>query len=613
MGKLDLVRANTRLTEREIVETSAVRVRSRVDLYVNLPDKFSSRLPSRVQSGLTEALDAASKTRVFRALGIAVPKPSPVATEDTAGERALIPGLLARELTWTRNPPSIADEFEITLRGDSLPVDLRLFESIQVFGWLFVHSNNAQTLDQAMENLKPGDPGSFAGVVDSVERDDASGDITLSCRDFTALLLAREATPAVFEGIDIDQSLEGIVLTLINEVPGGDKWIVQARGAVNEGPTISARLTEEKRIRKKKGFYETITVADKKGIVSVQVKDINFNGGTDQDLVDKVMGRKTTRRVRVTNYGGGKEQKVEHVPRSTPKSYSIGLALKSKRVYRPAKYQTKIIKPTPDRVWGSKKMSIWDAITRVCQLVGAIPEVGVSTSGNPMVVIVDGLEIQSGETLRPFQRGDRSHRVMQHGNDIAQMVERRELIGGNRVNWVEVYSTDPVTGKTLRERFHDDTRDADGKRVDNNGITVFAHGANSSAALQRIAKRVWAQVNRGELELTFSSSLPWTSGGTVRDADLLTCASGALIEMQFARADRFKGLDLEDAFQLIGVPKSAARKLAEASDRLKPSLLFQVAEIVHTMGESGEYRADIIAQTLLDDIRATRGETLEAI
>jgi hypothetical protein len=480
-----------------------------------------------------------------------------------------------------------------------------------VFGWLFVHSNNAQTLDQAMENLKPGDPGSFAGVVDAVERDDASGDITLSCRDFTALLLAREATPEVFEGIDIDQSLEGIVLTLINEVPGGDKWIVQARGAVNEGPTISARLTEEKRIRKKKGRYETIQVYDKKGVSSVQVKEVEFNGGTEQDLVDKVMGRKTSK-LKITTFGDN-TQKVERVPRSTLESYSLQLPLKSKRVYRPGTYQTKIIKPTPDRVWGSKKMSIWDAITRVCQLVGAVPEVGVSTSGNPMVVIVDGLEIQSGQTLRPFQRGDRMHRVMQHGNDIAQMVERRELIGGNRVNWVEVYSTDPVTGKTLRERFHDDTRDADGKRVDNNGITVFAHGANSSAALRGIAKRVWAQVNRGELELTFSSSLPWTSGGTVRDADLLSCASGALIEMQFARADRFKGLDLEDAFQLIGVPKSAARKLAEASDRLKPSLLFQVAEIVHQMGENGEYRADVIAQTLLDDIRVTRGETLEAI
>lgn len=612
---LDLVKQSNKMTAVEksgpLTGVAAVRVRSRIDLYVNLPDKFSSKLPTRLQAELTDALTAAAATSALRKLGVEVPKPSPVATEDVAGDRALIAGLIARELTWTRNPPSVADEFEVVLRGDALPVDLRLFESIQVFGWIFVHANHGDDLDDVMSRLKPGDPGSFGGVVDVVERDDATGNVTLTCRDFTSLLLSREVTPEVFEGIDLNQPLDAIVLTLINEVPGGDKWLVTPRGAVAGLDAVATKLSEEKRIRKKKGYWETITVPDKKGVISVQVKEVEWNGGTDQDLVDRVMGRKTAK-LKITNYADNR-QKVEKVPRSTPESYSIGLAIKSKRVYRPGVYQTKIIKPTADRIFGSKKMSVWDAITRVCQLMGTVPEVGVSSSGNPMVVIVDGLEIQDGQTLRPFERDGRNHRVMVHGDDISQLVERRQLIGGHRVNWVEVYSTDPVTGRTLRERFHDNTRDDDGKRIDSNGMTVFAHGANSTEALQRIARRVYAQVNRGELELTFSASLPWTSGGDVHDADLLACGPGALLEMQFARVDRFKGLDLERALKLIGLPQGAARKLADASERLKPSLIFQVAEIVHTLGEGGEYRADIIAQTLLDDIRLARGETLEAL
>jgi Rieske Fe-S protein len=615
VSSLDIVRQSNRQTAQEEVSpyagTAAVRVRSRVDLYVNLPDKFSSKLPPRLQSELTEAFTELAASSVFKRLGIQVPKPSPVATEDTAGDRALIAGLVAKELTWTRNPPSIADEFEITLRGDALPVDLRLFESIQVFGWIFVHDNYADDLDDAMSRLRPGDPGSFGGVVDTVERDDATGNITLSCRDFTTLLLAREVGPDVFNGIDMNQTLDAIVLTLVNEVPGGDKWLVTPRGAVAGLNAVSTKMAEEQRKKKKRGTWETIVVPDKNAISSIQVKEVEWNGGTDQALVNKVMGRGTAK-IKTTTYGDNR-QKVELVPRSTPESYSQRLAIKSKRVYRPAVYQTKVVKATPDRIFGSKRMSVWDAITRVCQLMGCVAEVGVSTSGNPMVVIVDGLELQDGQTLRAFERNGKRHRVVVHGDDIAQLVERRQLIGGPRVNWVEVYSTDPVTGRTLRERFDDGGRDADGKRLDSNGMTVFAHGANSSEALQRIARRVYAQVNRGELEVTFSSSLPWSSGGDVDDADLLWCGPGALVEMQFARADRFKGLELEDALKLLGVPKGAARKLAEASERLKPSVVFQVAEIVHTLGEGGEYRADFIAQALLDDIRLARGDSLEAL
>jgi hypothetical protein len=335
--------------------------------------------------------------------------------------------------------------------------------------------------------------------------------------------------------------------------------------------------------------------------------------------------------------------------------------VKNNKERRLGRWVTKTVKvpPTPDRIFGSKKQSIWDAIMKATQLSGVIAEVGISDDGRPMIALIDGIEVHKGSVFRPFARGERNHRVMTHGLDMAQLVERRSLIGGRKINWVEVYSTNPITGKTLREKFTDgpETVSVDikvkvssgvnawstsgwfdhlpsgkrkggrrrskgrlkkksafeGSNASDNGVTVFAHGVNSEEQLQHIAKRVWAQVNRGELEVSFSTLLPWTTGGGVFDPDLLSCASGALIEFQFARADRFQGLELENAMKLLGVPEKAASQFANASEKLRPSLLFQVAEISHTIGPDGAYRADIIAQTLLDDLRLPRGESLEDI
>lgn len=624
MAKTDLIEARNRLQFEETVDETAVRVRTRIDLYINLPRTLSSiikaRPPKSAEPTATTDILAASIKRVFEA----TEQTDNTAQKDLIGERALIPGLLALELNWTRNPPAVADTFEITLRGDSVPVDLRVFESIQVFGWLFVHEDHGQDLLSRMEQLKPGDPGSFGGIVDKVTRDDADGTFTLSCRDFTALPLAREARPTVIDGINLDSPIEEIVEVLITSMPGGDQWIVTTRGDVGGGRTLEERFTEEQKVkvknRRKRKKKKEETDAGKPAQA-----ELLHDKATTRKLIAALP---TTAKVSISRDGtvtaGGvlirdgssDENRILEILKSATRS-------KKPRSYRPARYITQIVKPTPDRVFGTKKMTIWQAITKICQLVGVVAEVGISQSGRPMIVIVDQLEIQLGTVFRAFERGRRRHRVITHGADIAQLVESRDLVGAKRVNWVEVWSTDPVTGRTTRERYSDgefsETRGTGRgqplikRKLADAGVTVFAPGVNSSEQLQRLAKRIWAQLNRGELEVSFSTGVPWTTGGGIFDADLLTCASGALIEVQFARADRFKGLELEDVLKILGVPRKAARKLAEASQQLKPSLLFQVAEIVHTVSGDGDYNAAVIAQTLLSDLHVPQGESLEDV
>lgn len=638
MAKTDLIKARTRLTFEELIDDTAVRVRTRIDLYVNLPRTLAAPVKRQASDRLGvdlnfKGLEAAANSPdagfskglgvdlSFEALEASVNKADNTAQKDIIGERALIPGLLALEMGWTRNPPAVADEFEIVLRGDAVPVDLRVFESIQVFGWLFVHEDHGQDLLSRMEQLKPGDPGSFGGIVDKVSRDDANGTFTLSCRDFTALPLSRDATPTVLDGLDLDQLVEDIVEDLIRSMPGGDQWEVTTRGEIGNDDTVSKVFSEEvkfkvkQRKRRKKRKEEkkanTPTNADLASDKAVTKK--LFDGLSASDLAK--ISNDSTSSARGVNLLDPKsdEYKILQVLNEA------GAGLAKPRSTRPARYITKIVQPTPDRIFGTKRMTIWQAITRVTQLMGVVAEVGISQTGRPSIAIVDQLEIQQGTVFRAFERDGRKHRLVTHGADLAQLVEDRDLVGAKRVNWVEVYSTDPVTGLTARERYSDgeftESRTSRGveRKLADAGLTIFAPGCNSSEQLKRIAKRTWAQVNRGELEVRFSILVPWTTGGGIFDADLLTCAPGALIEMQFARADRFKGLELEDVLKLLGVPREAARKLAEASEQLKPSLLFQVAEIQHTIGEDGEYTASIVAQALLAEIHVPQGETLEGV
>lgn len=607
MARQDLVAERRRLTEEQHVDDTGVRVRTRIDLYVNLPEAFSSKLPGKLQRGLSRAFQDAASTRALAALGITVPEPSNTSQEDLAGERAVIPGLEALELSWTRNPPAAADEFEITLRGDALPVDLRLFESIQVFGWLFVHEDPSEDLQVRKERLKPGDPGCFGGVVDKIGRDDADGTITLECRDFTAIL-GRDARPSVIDGLNLDQAIEGIVRDLVDSVPGGNNWEISTRGELGDRDTLSGMFSEEKKVRVKESKRrKRIRVARSAAHDSVK-------------MTKKLLAVPVTRRF-VEIIDGEVIRRAK--PRSGPDAVEVAKILKShagrRRRRLLGKWVTRLVPPTPDRIFGTKRMTVWDAITRATQLAGAVAEVGISHTGRPMVVLVDGLEIQEGRVFRAFERGGRKHRVVTHGADLAQLVEGRDLVAAKKVNWVEVYSTDAITGTTLREVFRDgefvETKERGRikRQLADVGLTVFAHGVNNSEGLKRIARTVWAQVNRGELEASWSTLLPWTTGGGIFDPDLLACAPGALMEVQFARADRYRGLELEDVLKAIGIPAPAARKLTVASERLKPSLLFQVGELTHTVGADGEYRADLLVQTLLSDIRLPKGSTLEAV
>jgi hypothetical protein len=185
-----------------------------------------------------------------------------------------------------------------------------------------------------------------------------------------------------------------------------------------------------------------------------------------------------------------------------------------------------------------------------------------------------------------------------YGGSIESAVESRDLVAGQRVPWVEATSIDPDTGRTRRERY--------GRSMGSGGDggqQIYAHGITKPEQLKRLARSAWRQLNQGELQLSVTVSVPWSEGGGVHDPDLLACAAGASVEVVFAAAARQRGRPLEEILKAQGVPPQAARVLGRASERIRPSLFFQVAELVHSYGGEGDsdYSCTLTLQTWLDD------------
>ena len=266
-------------------------------------------------------------------------------------------------------------------------------------------------------------------------------------------------------------------------------------------------------------------------------------------------------------------------------------------IRRVKRWVTETIPPRVEQVFGSRALTIWDAITRLTQMLGVIAEVTLSNSGQPTVVLVDGEEYLDGKVFRLFERGSRRHRQLVYGSGIEDLTESRDLVAGARVPWVEAVSIDPDTGETRRERY------GRGGGIGDGGEQLFAHGVVQEEALKKLARSAWRQLNQGELQLSLATGLPWSEGGGVLDPDLLDCASGAAVEVVFAAVAKHRGSSLERLLIDQGVPVPAARVLARASERVRPALFFQVAELVHSYGGTGDgdYSCTMTLQTFLDD------------
>ena len=557
-------------------------------------------------------------------------------------------GLVPMSYNWTRNPLTVADTLSVTLHADDLAPDLRLLRGAQVRGWLYCH--------EEPRRCRPGDPGYFAGVVDVVERDRNAGTVTFECRDFTIFPLNHKIKPQTLAEVDLGLTLPEITKFLIRKMPGGEKWRVEGRGKVASLAAPKSFLSEErtklvsKRQRTVKSsmtWQEGYRLEWHKDPKSMTQHVLEGTRPVVEDPHNPAVG------FTIPEVAGNmaKRKIAEEI------ALEKGITLKAvpawywgevfEEVITPAKLRTVRIPPNAQTVFGGSEMSTWDAIVRICTLLGCVPEVATWRDGSVGIVIVSADEIQAGTILRPFQRTVDGHllkhRVLTDGLDVFTLRERRELEAGARVDFVELHAADPDKGITRRARYGRlgleegiDLTDPKarkgykrkGKRRRTHGVTqgrgtfMAVHGIVNQKHLNRLARVTWQSLMSGEFKLELTTKDPWSTGGSSNDPDLLGMAAGSALEMRFrgleavndARLDRGKGRTsgaggvgdistVERIYKAKGVHPDAAKTLAASTLHANLPLVFQTMEVVHSadfVGD-GSYECKMMVQGFIGD------------
>jgi len=604
---------------------AALRIAYRVDLEIQLKEIPTGKLPEQGTEAIDAIADVLAGVPAFADLGFPTKEErreaeaeriAEIEKENTELETAIIQGIVALEWEHTRNPPSVADLLEVTIPSRFLPVDLRVPEAIRIQGWPFVWNTTAETFDDRLDRCQPGDPAHFAGIVDNIEANRKAGTLTLACRDLTAILLGREVSGATLRGLNMRSPAEDLCRELIDKsVPGGD-WDVETRGKLRTASRSPARiLSDEKRKRVKRerlvlvnhleyakdveklSYQESKTYGH--SIIDADGNDVSEFNTAEGDTYNQLHTRKT-------EGGGTSEVRQWRVPHGTVITNTAEHNASEYEVRTFTRTITIRVPPTTEAVFGSEKLTVWDAITKLCRKLSIIPEVALGADGSPLVVLVDAEDYLDGRFFRAFARYDkelgkeRKHRIVTYGLDVAELAESRDLTAGDRIDWVEVVAIDPDKGVTRRERFG-----KPGARAEGTGIQIPFHGTTKRSHLKRLARQAWHNANAGELQLSAEIDVPWTTGGGVDDPVLLQAAAGTIVEVAFAAAKRYRGKALEDILKgpPIFLPAQAAKALGRASERAAPSLVFQIAELVHSgSGEgAGAYSCALTLQTMLDD------------
>jgi hypothetical protein len=590
---------------------AALRIACRVDLEIQVPKPPSGKLPEQIQAELDSLADVFEGIPAFEDVGLptreerieARREREEIEERENAEESvAVIQAIVALEWTHTRNPPSVADTFEVTIPSRHLPVDLRVFDQMRIQAWTFVRNAADESFDDRLDRCQPGDPGHFAGIVDNLEVNRKAGTLTLTCRDLTAIPLSREITGATLKGLDLKDPVDKLVEEIMElSVPGGELWKVEPRGRLQAAARTPVRVLSDekrKRVRRKRKVltfdfdtsptpeasstegkpYKAEMVVGKSGVKGFQSRHWR---------IGRLVGKLPASRVALI-VGDLHLPKTPELaePEFVDETYSKTVTVR--------------VPPTTEGVFGSEKLSVWDAITKLCAKLSVIPEVTLAEDGSPLIVLVDAEDYLDARFFRAFERAGRKHRIITYGRDIADMAESRDLTAGDRIDWVECIAIDPDKGLTRRERFG-----KPGGREAGSGLQLPFHGTTKRSHLKRLARQAWLNANAGELEISVEIDVPWSTGGGVDDPDLLQAAAGTIVEVEFAVAKRFRGNALEDILMKapIFMPAHAAKVLGRASERSSPSLVFQVAELVHSgSGEGdGSYSCQITLQTFLDD------------
>lgn len=164
---------------------------------------------------------------------------------DPDGELIELEDRACTSFDWLRNAPSVADEATFTLAADALPFNPEIIatKSLFVSAWLY-EEGHARRI---------GGPGHFFGVVDDLKIDEHTREVTLSCRDMTAVPLQAFMPGDLVKTFEIGGSIEDVVEDLLRQIPGTQRWTVESYSTASDAPVSYEPLAIKPEKRKKGG------------------------------------------------------------------------------------------------------------------------------------------------------------------------------------------------------------------------------------------------------------------------------------------------------------------------------------------------------------------------
>lgn len=233
-------------------------------------------------------------------------------------------------------------------------------------------------------------------------------------------------------------------------------------------------------------------------------------------------------------------------------------------------------------VLGGGDTTVWDAICRVCALMGAIPEVASGANGKRQVLLVSAGAYHAGDgAFDTFGRGGRATRTLtvNHRGEIDRV--HKSLTADEALpDFVEVTAVKSGTGEVMRVRWPEYTVEQikDGKLT---GSLQDVTGVTSEAHALGLAKVAFSALHRGSLGVEVSTSLPWSDGGGVDAPDLLSMRPSAALQLVFANFEE-TGADPLELMVARGIPRGSAERLIAASRLTDTSLRLQARTIKHS-------------------------------
>jgi hypothetical protein len=222
--------------------------------------------------------------------------------------------------------------------------------------------------------------------------------------------------------------------------------------------------------------------------------------------------------------------------------------------------------------------SVWDVITNLCFVVGAVPYfIGHQLWIRPVRSLFDQANAGSSGTT-PFKGGatrsvktaaggslDIQYRKMVYGRNLSNFQMERKF-GGTPTSVVKVVSVDTSSsfkGKSrlleaewpeAKETKARTTRvDPSGKQAASEVVTIPLPGFSDKTRMREVARQIYEEIGRGELGGSASTKDLASLGGDNADTDLIRLRPGDAVEF------------LVDAAGLQGVPPVVSELNAEAA------------------------------------------------